>query len=79
MESQTAPAPGDAAPGRRHAVPTHVLEVERQLDSFLPMEVQEQRMSGLIQSLLCAACLGELWVVELLHAHRIAGVHSPPA
>eukprot|EP00891_Asterochloris_glomerata_P004773 jgi/Astpho2/4773/fgenesh1_pm.00067_%23_74_t len=57
VESQTAPAPGDAAPGPEHAIPTHALEVERQLDSFLPTEVQEQRMSGLIQSLLCAACL----------------------
>ena len=71
MESQKGPAPGDAAPGPGHAFPTHALEVERQLDSFLPTEVQEQRMSGLIQSLLCAACLGELWMVELLHATEL--------
>ena len=79
VESQTAPAPGGAAPGARHAIPTHVLEVERQLDSFLPTEVQEQRMSGLIQSLLCAACLGEPWLVDPLPAQRVAGVHSLPA
>lgn len=28
-------------------------------------------MSGLIQSLLCAACLGELWMVKVLHATHL--------
>ena len=36
-------------------------DAERELDAaMLPVEVKEQRLSGLLQSLLCAACLGAL-------------------
>lgn len=35
-------------------------DAERELDAaMLPVEVKEQRVSGLIQSLLCGACLGK--------------------
>lgn len=36
---------------------TEHFDLVRDIDSVLPMEVQEQRMSGLIQSLLVAVCL----------------------
>jgi boron transporter len=36
-------------------------DAERELDAaMLPVEVKEQRLSGLLQSLLCGACLGAL-------------------
>jgi hypothetical protein len=36
-------------------------DAERELDAAaLPVEVKEQRLSGLLQSLLCGACLGAL-------------------
>ena len=38
---------------------TEHFDLVRDIDSVLPMEVQEQRMSGLIQSLLVAVCLRE--------------------
>lgn len=39
---------------------TKDFDAERELDAaMLPVEVKEQRLSGLIQSILCGACLGE--------------------
>lgn len=41
------------------AKPANDFDLVRDIDSVLPMEVQEQRVSGLVQSLLVAVCLRE--------------------
>ncbi len=43
-----------------HSKSLDQFDLVRDIDRVLPMEVQEQRMSGLIQSLLVAVCLREL-------------------
>jgi hypothetical protein len=40
------------------AAETKVFDFERDIDTYIPIEVTETRVTGLLQSLLVAACLG---------------------
>jgi hypothetical protein len=52
-------------------------DAERELDAaMLPVEVKEQRLSGLLQSLLCGACLGALSRAQ--GAGLLRGAGLPP-
>ena len=73
--SSSAAGPGDVpvgkAPGDEGRSPGggDAFDVERELDGLLPVEVKEQRVSGLIQSALCGVALGE----PLLCMHAAVG------
>ena len=73
--SSSSAGPGDVPVETAHK--RGDFDAERELDAaMLPVEVKEQRLSGLLQSLLCGACLGALCRAQGAVLLRGAGLRS---
>ncbi|XP_020529498.1 boron transporter 4 isoform X1 [Amborella trichopoda] len=56
----------EAVMGSKEGGGDHVFDPEKHIDAYLPVQVNEQRLSNLLQSVLVACCLGGMPVIRMI-------------